>query len=595
MGAIDYQRPAVAADVMTQDRRHYAYKAFLSYSHKDERRAKRLHRRLEQYRIPKSLRQGHVHLGAIFRDKEELSAASELDASIKAALRASEYLIVLCSPSAVGSLWVDKEIAYFKALGREDRILAVMLSGYPYTLKQGYAAVDECFPPSLRFDLSETGEIISERAEPLAVDLRPGGDGEKIGLLKLVSGLLGLGLDQVLQRQLVRAKRRMMSVIVGSSVLISVFAGLAWTTHTARNQAEARQADAENFVEFILSDLSLQLETSGRLDLLEAVGAKAIGYYAQFDEDDLDSRANSQRARTFHFMGELQNSLGKTRESIAFFEDAYALTEQELAAEPNNSDRIFEHARSAYLRTLPLRRARDLEGQFVHLQEYESLAKRLAEAEVGSARSISQQALACLNLGRVRLRTDALSAAQEDLNCAETLFERLNAIDPSVENLLNQTENMAWLAELFKAQDKFNLSYDYRVRQNRLLDERLETDPDDFRLIEASVYAKLGLGNAASLSGLDSVAKKQLNFALDGTRNALKLEPKREKMRRAQSIALLGIMKIAIAENDRGHLQSASAAMKHLQSAPLTTSIGDNKYWDEILPRLIADLEPKPH
>jgi len=68
------------------------YKAFISYSHNDEKFAQKLHRRLERYRLPKSLRSGGKSVGAIFRDKAELSVSSGLDKSIKAALDASDHL-----------------------------------------------------------------------------------------------------------------------------------------------------------------------------------------------------------------------------------------------------------------------------------------------------------------------------------------------------------------------------------------------------------------------------------------------------------------------------------------------------------------------
>lgn len=569
----------------------FIFKAFLSYSHNDERWAERLHKQLEHYRIPKSLRAGQAGLGAIFRDKDELSAASELDASIKNALQASESLIVLCSPHAVSSQWVDKEIAYFKSLGRENRIFTVMLSGEPNAHKRGFDAAEECLPKSLRYEMTETGEIIAERAEPLATDLRPKGDGEKLGLLKLVSALLRVRLDQLLQRQLIRTRRRMFGVLVVSSIIVSVFAGLSWATHTARNQAEARQADAENFVEFLLSDLSLQLESAGRLDLLDAVGAKAMTYYAQFDEGELDARARGRQARALHFMGELQHALAETDKSQRFFDKAFAMTESGLTDAPDNPDRIFEHARSAHLKSLPLRRKVDNAGELIQLEEFSKLSQRLYDLERGSARSLTQLALANMNLGRVKLRTDAPDEAGRHLLKADSLLTRLNDAEPSIENLLHRTENLAWLSEYHRNQDRLEKSFEIRTQQSKLIAERLEEYPDDFRLIEASVYAKLGLANAANLFGRVEEAKRHLSLTLDGTRTALQLEPRRERMRRAQSVVLLTMMRIAISEKDSPAFETAEAALEHLRADPMTTSVSENKYWDEVLPELISRLE----
>lgn len=566
----------------------FTYKAFISYSHKDEVQAEKIHKELERYRIPKNLRTNGATLGAIFRDRDELPAASGLDATIKAALRASECLIVLCSPYSAQSIWVDKEISYFLSLGREDKIFTAILSGEPYAKKSGFDESEECLPKSIRYELTETGELGAARAEPLAADFRPQGDGPKLGVMKLVSGLMGLGLDRLLQRQLIRARRRTIAVTVSAIAIVSVFAGLSWATHNAQLRAEAHRADAENFVEFLLSDLSLKLETSGRLDLLNAVGVKAVEYYDQFEENEFDPHANGRRARAWHLVGNLQNSLGELEKSETFFDQAYVITKDGLAGDQQNPNRIFEHAQSAYYKSLPLRRLRNLKAELIQLEEYLLLSERLQEVEGDTSRSLSQLALACMNLGRVRLGLEDIDGARTAFAKAEALYVGLNEQDQSVQNLLYRTENMAWMAELHNKWEKdFQKSYEVRVKQSRLLDEQLSQSPEDFRLIEASAYAKLGLGNAASFVAKYEDAKVHLNLSLVETHKALWLEPRREKMRRAQSVVLLSLMRIALIEENASEFKEARAALVVLQTEPMTMAISDSNYWDEVIPSLV--------
>src|SRR4051812_20136967 len=106
----------------------YRYAAFISYSSKDAAFAKRLHHALETYGIPSSLGKYDLIGGGkknriypVFRDREEL-AAGHLGDVIEANLRASAALIVVCSPDAAASPWVQKEIEYFASLGRQDKI-----------------------------------------------------------------------------------------------------------------------------------------------------------------------------------------------------------------------------------------------------------------------------------------------------------------------------------------------------------------------------------------------------------------------------------------------------------------------------------------
>src|ERR1700757_2553317 len=108
----------------------YKYRAFISYSHRDQAWGEWLHRALETYRVPRRLvgragPDGPVprRLYPVFRDQEELASSPDLSAAIDQALRQSQCLILVASPYAAVSKWVDQEIARFRALGRGGRIL----------------------------------------------------------------------------------------------------------------------------------------------------------------------------------------------------------------------------------------------------------------------------------------------------------------------------------------------------------------------------------------------------------------------------------------------------------------------------------------
>jgi antiphage defense system Thoeris ThsB-like protein len=132
--------------------------AFISYSHVDRKWGDCLHRALETYRPPRSLigkpgRDGVVRRKnpPIFRDREELPSSASLSYNINDALRQSRYLIVICSPHAAVSRWVNEEIIYFKSLGREDRVLSLIVEGEPNASDKPESGKLECFPPDVRF------------------------------------------------------------------------------------------------------------------------------------------------------------------------------------------------------------------------------------------------------------------------------------------------------------------------------------------------------------------------------------------------------------------------------------------------------------
>src|SRR5262245_48209600 len=101
---------------MRSDPAPFRYRAFLSYSHADTSAAKRLHNCLEGFRIDKDLVGRETALGPIpkslrpiFRDRDDFTAGHTLSEQTLAALDGSAALIVLCSPAAAKSHYVNEE------------------------------------------------------------------------------------------------------------------------------------------------------------------------------------------------------------------------------------------------------------------------------------------------------------------------------------------------------------------------------------------------------------------------------------------------------------------------------------------------------
>src|SRR5262249_26244008 len=145
---------------------------------------------------------------------------TDLPQRIRAALEASRYLVVVCSPRSKCSVYVGREILWFKQLGRSDRIIAYIVEGEPA----------ECFREELFYDVDETGELRQDHAtEPLAADARVGRDG-KDAILKMLAGMLGVTFDQLKRRELQRWYRFLLAVsslAVSIMVLLTILAGWA--------------------------------------------------------------------------------------------------------------------------------------------------------------------------------------------------------------------------------------------------------------------------------------------------------------------------------------------------------------------------------
>lgn len=209
----------------------YKYWAFISYSHRDEDWARWLHKSLETYQVPKKIVGRETRLGniprrifPIFRDRDELPGAADLGGKLKNALRESRYLIVICSPHSAKSQWVNEEVKTFKSLGREDRVLCLIVGGEPFASAKPGMEDEECFPPAVRYRVDESGELTDTGTEPIAADARKGKDGRVNSRFKLLAGILEIGYNELKQRekQRERARRMRLAATVAAVLLVTL-------------------------------------------------------------------------------------------------------------------------------------------------------------------------------------------------------------------------------------------------------------------------------------------------------------------------------------------------------------------------------------
>lgn len=397
------------------------YKAFISYSHQDDKWAAWLHRALESYKPPKRLvgqktKHGSVprRLAPIFRDREELPSATDLGAVINEALENSACQIVICSPAAARSKWVNEEILAYKRLGREDRIFCLIVAGEPNASDSPENAQEECFPPALRYQLDAVGELSDARSEPIAADARDSKDGKSNAKIKLIAGMLGVGFDALKQRELHRRQRRLVAISAASIVGMVVATGLAVSALLARAEAEQQRARAEAEAETARQTTTFLVDLFEVSDPSEALGntitaREILDRGARRIEFELQDQPAIQST--------LMDTMGTVYKSLGLYDQARTLLERGLQTRRTLfGDRNPEVARS-----------QTHIGEVLGLQaEFEAAAQQYEDA-IESLRAASEDAdrgeLAQSLFGLAEVRT-----LQGDYTGAESLLREAIAI-----------------------------------------------------------------------------------------------------------------------------------------------------------------------
>jgi tetratricopeptide (TPR) repeat protein len=465
------------------------YTAFLSYSHRDAAAAGQLHRRLESYRVPKRLvgretPRGPVpqRLWPIFRDREELPAASDLSETVRTALAQSGALIILCSANAAGSLWVAEEIETFRKLHPDRPILAAILDGDP----------PDCFPAALRaFGQDGTWH------EPLATDLRPQADGKHLGLLKLVAGITGLGLDDLVQRDASRRVRRITTLGTMALVAMLIMTALAVAALNARREAEQQRAEAEGLVEFMLTDLRTKLRGVGNTEIMIDVNRRALELYggeqtlAGLAPDSLE-----RRARILHAIGEDERERGQLSTALNAFREAHRITGEQLARAPSDPQRIFYHAQSEYwLASIDEKRGNYPAALAAYLR-YRGEAQRMRLLAPNDPRFLGELAYAESNLGSVTMSGFRhYPEARHHFEYSLRGFTRLTQLQPANREWREQAADAhGWIADSYYYEERYPEARAERLVERQLKQRLVEEDPHNRAYRYALVITNRVLG-----------------------------------------------------------------------------------------------------
>ncbi|MEJ2887883.1 toll/interleukin-1 receptor domain-containing protein [Actinomycetospora aeridis] len=187
------------------------FDAFFSYSHDDGAVARTLQRELERF----GRRWYQARRLRIFRDDTAMSANPDLWRSIVEGMRRSRRLVLLASPAAAQSEWVDREIAWWLD-HRPDELPLLVL-----TAATGDEGLPSVLPPRLARVMS---------GEPFWVDLRPD-DRESTpspddarfrrAVENLAGPLNGLEKDEIVGEHL--RERRRLRQLTGAAVTVLAF------------------------------------------------------------------------------------------------------------------------------------------------------------------------------------------------------------------------------------------------------------------------------------------------------------------------------------------------------------------------------------
>lgn len=552
----------------------FRYKAFISYSHRDREWSAWLQRALERYRVPRRLVGSPGTFGAIprrltpvFRDREDLSSASDLSISVKESLEASEALVVVCSPAAAQSPWVNEEIRFFRSLGRENLIFALIVDGD--------AAVDipveQCFPPALTVNPDGTTR------EPLAADARKWADGKRLAKLKIIAGILGIRLDALRRRDMQRRQRLWMAS-AGSAVAIAlVMTVLAVVAIGARNAAENRREHAENLVGYMVGDLRTKLGEVGRLDILEGMGGQVSEYLGTLKPEELTDESLTQQTQVWRQLGEVSMDQGDLAEALKAFSTSRDIMAELYRRSPHDTGFLFELGNAEFWIGYVHLETGEFDKAEQAMATYLDHSNRLVEMDPENAKWVMEKAYAHSNMAALiveRAGTDTQGALSH-IKAAVELNRRVIKMDPDEPMYQSELATaLAWLADTQLMVCNLGDALISRQESVSIAKMQVADYPGNAKFKSIYANALTGVGNVAYQVGLTDLALTNYRQAKAIFGQMSMLEPSNVEHRFGY---LTREFFAAVAMAESGHLPEALGNMEVLRE-PLHQALEAESY-----------------
>ena len=224
----------------------------------------------------------------------------------------------------------------------------------------------------------------------------------------------------------------------------------------ARTDAQRRQEQAEDLLTFMLGDFRTELQKIGRLELLDAVGGKAMDYFAELDSRDLTDTALARQSKALTQIGEIRMDQARYEDAHTAFAAAYERAAALATRYPNNGDMLFERAQAEFWIGFVARRRGEAAAERAWLTRYRDSTAELVALEGKTTRAQIELTHGFHNLAVLEFDRGYLEKARDGfLEEKKALEELLNATPRNNQFRSRLADIASWLGSIAERQGDF--------------------------------------------------------------------------------------------------------------------------------------------
>jgi eukaryotic-like serine/threonine-protein kinase len=306
----------------------------------------------------------------------------------------------------------------------------------------------------------------------------------------------------------------------------------------ARQDSERRRVQADDLIDFMLGDLRTKLTEVGRLDILDAAGARALRYFAATPMESLDDAELARRVEAVSQLGQVRIEQGDLAAAAEAFRESLELSAGLAQRQPDNAEWQVAlgaaHFWVGYVHWL----RDELDAAESEFMAYLDISQRLAAREPDNLEYALELGYAWSNIGSLREARGDLAGAMDAFRETLAAKQALVRHDPA---------NQEWQLDLAHTHNSLGVVL---RRFGRLAEAETEHRAEvgikealvaaDERNVHRQRYFAIGLADLAGVIGLrgDSSSLRYLERAVAITKLLHEHDPDNMEFARAHAMAL---------------------------------------------------------
>lgn len=250
----------------------------------------------------------------------------------------------------------------------------------------------------------------------------------------------------------IRRARLFDRIRFGITALIAVLALLtaifAFRAQSARQESERSRSEAEGLMTFMLGDFVEKLRPIGRLDLLDDVGTKALGYLERADTSNSNSSSLVNRIKALRIISEVNSKRGRAADTAKALATGTDLVRNAPVAYSDNPDFIREAARILAAKGQHHASINELDRAEHYFKEYLKYGILLEKVSSDPVEAWLELSYAHSLLGSLAMSQSEFNKAADAFNQSMELKKRALLKSPKNKKIIAETAGtISWRAE----------------------------------------------------------------------------------------------------------------------------------------------------